>query len=96
MGIIVDITPRLLVARKLRGILKELQFSSLNTARKFVESLEQEITRQQIIIWDEKSTKAQVEEAIYALPLLHEILGKRLKLLADLQEEYFGGPFRSG
>ncbi len=90
MGIIVDITPRLILAQKLRAVLKDLQFNSLYSARKFIEVTEQEITRQQIIIWDQNATKAQVEEAIYALPLLHELLEKRRNYLDELQEEFFG------
>lgn len=71
-------------------MLKDMQFNSLYIARKFVEGLEQEITRQQIIIWDQSASPVQVEEAIYALPLLHELLEKRRNQLADLQDEFFG------
>lgn len=71
-------------------MLKDMQFNSLYIARKFVEGLEQEITRQQVIIWDPNASPVQVEEAIYALPLLHELLDKRRHQLSELQEEFFG------
>lgn len=90
MGIVVDITPRLILAAKLRGMLKEMQFTALHRARKAVEATEHEITLQQIVIWDPKATQARVEEAIYALPLLHDMLDKRKKVLSDLQLEFFG------
>jgi hypothetical protein len=90
MGNVVDLTPRLILARKLRGILKEVQMSSLHRARMHMEALEAEVVRQQIVLYNPKATPAQVEEAIYGLPLLHELLEGRKTLLAELQDEIFG------
>jgi hypothetical protein len=41
-------------------------------------------------LYNPKATPAQVEEAIYGLPLLHELLEGRKTLLAELQDEVFG------
>lgn len=91
MGIVIDIAPRLILAKKMRGALKDMQFVSLRLARKFVRETEMEITRQRIILCDKQATALQVREASYGLPLLVELLRERRAYLARLEEEYYGG-----
>ena len=91
MGIVIDIAPRLILAKKMRGALKDMQFVSLRLARKFVRETEMEITRQHIILCDKRATALQVREASYGLPLLVELLRDRRAYLARLEEEYYGG-----
>ena len=91
MGIVIDIAPRLILAKKMRGALKDMQFVSLRLARKFVRETEMEITRQRIILCDKQATALQVREASYGLPLLVELLRDRRAYLARLEEEYYGG-----
>jgi hypothetical protein len=91
MGIVIDIAPRLILAKKMRGALKDMQFVSLRLARKFVRETEMEITRQRIILCDKRATALQVREASYGLPLLVELLRDRRAYLARLEEEYYGG-----
>ena len=91
MGIVIDIAPRLILARKMRGALKDMQFVSLRLARKFVRETEMEITRQRIILCDKEATALQVREASYGLPLLVELLRERRAYLARLEDEYYGG-----
>ena len=91
MGIVIDIAPRLILAKKMRGALKDMQFVSLRLARKFVRETEMEITRQRILLCDRQATPLQVREASYGLPLLVELLRERRAYLARLEEEYYGG-----
>lgn len=91
MGIVIDIAPRLILARKMRGALKDMQFVSLRLARKFVRETEMEITRQRIILCDRQATALQVREASCGLPLLMELLRERRAYLARLEDEYYGG-----
>ena len=91
MGIVIDIAPRLILAKKMRGALKDMQFVSLRLARKFVRETEMEITRQRIILCDKEATALQVREASYGLPLLVELLRERRAYLARLEDEYYGG-----
>lgn len=91
MGIVIDIAPRLILAKKMRGALKDMQFVSLRLARKFVRETEMEITRQRIILCDRQATALQVREASYGLPLLMELLRDRRAYLSRLEEEYYGG-----
>lgn len=91
MGIVVDLTPRLILAKKMRGLLKDMQLTSLRLARKFVRETETEIIRQRIILYDQQSTARQVDEASHGLPLLEELLRDRRAYLARLEEEFYGG-----
>ena len=91
MGIVIDIAPRLILAKKMRAALKDMQFVSLRLARKFVRETEMEITRQRIILCDKQATAPQVREASYGLPLLMELLRERRAYLAKLEDEYYGG-----
>jgi hypothetical protein len=91
MGIVVDIAPRLLLARQMRGVLKDMQLSSLRLARKFVRETELELVRQRIILHDQYATGRQVDEASHALPLLEDLLRERKAYLERLEEEFYGG-----
>jgi hypothetical protein len=91
MGIVIGIAPRLILAKKMRGALKDMQFVSLRLARKFVRETEMEITRQRIILCDKGATALQVREASYGLPLLVELLRERRAYLARLEDEHYGG-----
>lgn len=91
MGIIVDLTPRLTLARRLRELLKELQFSSLRNAHRYLDALEQEIGRQEAIICDRASSYEQIEDAIQALDLLGELSRQRKRDLAELERILAGG-----
>ena len=91
VGVIIDIAPRLILARKLRGALKDMQLTSLRLARKFVRETEMEITRQRIILHDKHATGRAVEEASQGLALLEELLRERRAYLDRLEDEFYGG-----
>jgi hypothetical protein len=91
MGTIVDIAPRLILAKKMRGALKDIQYTSLRLARRFVRETEMEIVRQRIILCDRQATSLQVKEASHGLPLLVELLRERRAYLARLEDEFYGG-----
>ena len=91
MGVVVDITPRLILAKKLRGVLKDMQLTSLRLARKFVRETEMEIIRQRIILYDQYATGRAVDEAAHGLPLLEELLRERRAYLERLEDEFYGG-----
>lgn len=92
MGVIVDLTPRLTLARRLRVLLKDLQFKSIRSTRLYVRAIDLEIARQEHIVCRRESSYDQIEEAISALELLGELAQQRRHYLDELEREFAGVP----
>jgi hypothetical protein len=88
MGVLIDITPRLTLARRLRTLLSESLLRSIFTTTRYIEALESEIERQQLVLCDRYAQMDRVEEAIAGLDLLGELLRERRRYLAQLEADY--------
>lgn len=88
MGVLIDITPRLTLARRLRTLLSESLLRSIFTTTRYIEALETEIERQQLVLCDRYANLERVEEAIAGLDLLGELLRERRHYLAQLEADY--------
>ena len=89
MGVVVDLTERLTVQRRLRGLLRESQSRSIVQTRLSIDAIQIEIRQQESLICSPMTSLAQVEEAIAGLELLAEVLAQRRRYLARLEKEYF-------
>jgi hypothetical protein len=88
MGVLIDITPRLTLSRRLKTLLSESLLRSIFTTTRYVEALESEIERQQLVLCDRYAHMDRVEEAIAGLDLLGELLRERRRYLAQLEADY--------
>jgi hypothetical protein len=88
MGILIDITPRLTLARRIRSLLSESLLRSIFMTTRYIEALETEIERQQLVLCDRYANMQRVEEAIAGLDLLGELLRERRQYLTQLEEDY--------
>jgi hypothetical protein len=88
MGILIDITPRLTLARRIRTLLAESLLRSIFTTTRYIEALESEIERQQLVLCDRYANMQHVEEAIAGLDLLGDLLRERRHYLAELEADY--------
>ena len=89
MGVLVDLTQRLTVSRRLRGLLRESQCRSIVNSRRYIEGIELEIRQQEVLLCSQLTTIEQVEEAIAGLELLADLLTQRKRYLAALESDYF-------
>ena len=89
MGVLVDLTQRLTVSRRLRGLLRESQCRSIVNTRRYIEGIELEIRQQEVLLCSQLTTIEQVEEAIAGLELLADLLTQRKRYLAALESDYF-------
>jgi hypothetical protein len=89
MGVLVDLTQRLTVSRRLRGLLRESQCRSIVNTRRYIEGIELEIRQQEVLLCSQLTTIEQVEEAIAGLELLADLLSQRKRYLAALESDYF-------
>lgn len=88
MGILIDITPRLTLSRRIRSLLAESLLRSIFTTTRYIEALEAEIERQQLVLCDRYANMERVEEAIAGLDLLGDLLRERRQYLAELEADY--------
>ena len=89
MGVVVDLTQRLTVQRRLRGLLRESQSRSIVQTRLSIEAIEIEVRQQEALVCSRLSNIMQVEEAVAGLELLAEVLAQRRRYLTQLEQEYF-------
>lgn len=89
MGVLVDLTQRLTVSRRLRGLLRESQCRSIVTTRRYIDALEHEIRDHERLLCSRMTSMQQVEEAIAGLELLGELLAQRQRYLSALESDYF-------
>jgi hypothetical protein len=89
MGVLVDLTERLTLSRRLRGLLRESQCRSIVNTRRYIEAIELEIRNQEVLLCSSLTSMEQVEEAIAGLELLAELLTQRKRYLAALESDYF-------
>jgi hypothetical protein len=88
MGVLIDITPRLTLSRRLKTLLSESLLRSIFTTTRYIEALESEIERQQLVLCDRYAQMDRVEEAIAGLDLLGDLLRERRRYLAQLEDDY--------
>ena len=89
MGVLVDLTQRLTVSRRLRGLIRESQCRSIVNTRRYIEGIELEIRQQEVLLCSPLTSIEQVEEAIAGLELLADLLTQRKRYLAALEADYF-------
>ena len=89
MGVLVDLTQRLTVSRRLRGLLRESQCRSIVNTRRYIDGIELEIRQQELLLCSPLTTIEQVEEAIAGLELLADLLSQRKRYLVALESDYF-------
>jgi len=89
MGVLVDLTQRLTVSRRLRGLLRESQCRSIVNTRRYIDAIEREIRQHEALLCSRMTSMQQVEEAVAGLELLGELLAQRQRYLAALESDYF-------
>jgi hypothetical protein len=88
MGIIVDLSGRVATSRKLRAILRDVQFKAIQSNQLYIKAIDLEIARQEHILLDRHSGYDRVEEALASLDLLSELRRQREEHLTEVQEEF--------